>query len=85
MNGNQRNVSFSFNFIFSVSFIFKIKFPTFLTVCSFFCIISNLPNRRSAIHTYRSTPKFGMKTSTLPPNIGYRNGYSSVSFHTTVL
>lgn len=32
-----------------------------------------------AIHTYRSTPKFGMKTSTLPPNIGYRNGYSSVS------
>lgn len=30
----------------------------------------------AAIHAFRSTPKFGMKTSTLPSGFGY----SSVSF-----
>lgn len=33
----------------------------------------------TALHSYRSPPRHGLKTSTLPATIGYRNGYSSVS------
>lgn len=46
-----------------------------------FTVTLNIYNskKKLAIHSYRSTPKYGLKTSTLPPNIGYRNGYSSVS------
>ncbi|XP_031637190.1 actin-binding LIM protein 3 isoform X4 [Contarinia nasturtii] len=31
----------------------------------------------NAIHNFRSTPKFGIKSSTLPSHIGIKNGYSS--------
>lgn len=78
----------NYSYICSPHFIGCFHLPCLSLTCSFFwhfifkfflnCFIFG-NCIWAAIHTYRSTPKFGMKTSTLPSNIGYRNGYSSVS------
>lgn len=61
-------------------FSFYVSFVDFFFVFFSFYFFERM--NKTAIHSYRSPPKpgYGFKTSTLPSSIGYRNGYSSVSY-----
>lgn len=76
----SHSIDFSqLEFIIFVLFSFRIFFLSSNFIFFIFLISFRLFDS-AAIHSYRSTPKYGIKSSTLPSQIGYRNGYSSVSF-----